>query len=100
MTEIPAFLATCITIGFVSIAISLIFAFIRLVIGKTLADRIVALDLMSSLVIAFIALFSIARQETVYLDANIAFALVAFLSTVAFARYIERQDSNSEDTHA
>ncbi len=99
MTEIPAFLAVCITIGFVSIAISLIFAFIRLVIGQTLADRIVALDLMSALVIAFIALFAIARQETVYLDANIAFALLAFLSTVAFARYIERQDSTPKDNN-
>ena len=103
MTDLPVFLTLCLYIGFASLATSLILAFIRLVIGHSLADRVVALDLMVALVIAFIALFSITRQETVFLDANIALALVAFLSTVAFARYVEwqrQQAKTREDSYA
>ncbi|MCA9838327.1 MAG: pH regulation protein F [Trueperaceae bacterium] len=100
MTDLPLFFQISVYIGFASVAISLLLAFIRLIIGQSLADRVVALDLMVVLVIAFIALFAIARQETVFLDANIALALVAFLSTVAFARYVEwqRQQSKTKET--
>ena len=99
MTDLPLFLNICLYIGFASLSISLTLAFVRLLMGQSLADRVVALDLKVALVIAFIALFAIARQETVFLDANIALALVAFLSTVAFARYVEwqRQTTRKQD---
>ena len=76
---------------FATLGMALFLAFLRLVRGPTLPDRVVALDLITVLVVAIIVLYAIATHQHVLLDAAIVLALVAFLSTVAFARYIERR---------
>jgi multicomponent Na+:H+ antiporter subunit F len=70
--------------------ISMVLALIRLTKGPEAADRIVALDLISILVVAFLAAYSIYAEETSFLDVAIAFALIAFLGTVALARFLMR----------
>ena len=70
---------------------------IRLVLGPSLADRVVALDLVTVLLIALAALLAIKTGEAVYLDLGLALALVGFLATVAFARYAERRPERRED---
>jgi len=62
----------------------------RLARGPTAADRVIALDLLSMLVVAFLVAVSIHYRETSYLDVAIAYACIAFLGTVALARYITR----------
>ncbi len=62
----------------------------RLARGPTAADRVIALDLLSMLVVAFLVTVSIHTLETSYLDVAIAYACIAFLGTVALARYISR----------
>ena len=62
----------------------------RLAKGPTAADRVIALDLLSMLVVAFLVTVSIHARETSYLDVAIAYACIAFLGTVALARYISR----------
>jgi len=62
----------------------------RLARGPTAADRVIALDLLSMLVVAFLVTVSIHARETSYLDVAIAYACIAFLGTVALARYISR----------
>ena len=64
--------------------------FVRLAKGPDAADRIVALDLISILIVAFLAAYSIYARETSFLDVAIAFALIAFLGTVALARFLMR----------
>jgi multicomponent Na+:H+ antiporter subunit F len=76
---------------FATLGVALCLAFLRLVRGPTLPDRVVALDLITVLVVAIIVLYDIATNEHVLLDAAIVLALIAFLGTVAFARYIERR---------
>ena len=66
-------------------------AFVRLARGPSLPDRVVALDLITVLAVAFSALYAIASDQPAFLDAAIALALVAFLATVAFARFAERR---------
>ncbi len=70
--------------------LGILMAFIRLVIGPDPADRIVALDLISILIVGFLAAFSIYTDEKSFLDVAIGYALIAFLGTVALARYRER----------
>jgi multicomponent Na+:H+ antiporter subunit F len=65
-------------------------AFYRLVRGPDAVDRIVALDMISILIVAFLAAYSVYADEPPLLDVAIAYALIAFLGTVAFARYRER----------
>ena len=69
---------------------AIILAFVRLVRGPSVPDRVVALDLIAVLVVAVVATYNIATDQPVLFDAAIVLALVAFLGTVAFARYVER----------
>jgi len=70
--------------------VSMALAFIRLVRGPQAADRVVALDLISVLIVAFLAAYAVQAGDTSFLDVAIAYALVAFLGTVALARFLLR----------
>lgn len=70
---------------------------IRLVLGPSLADRVVSLDLVTVLLVAITALLALTTGEAAYLDLGLAIALVGFLATVAFARYAERRPKRSDD---
>jgi len=72
------------------LSVAMLLAFIRLVRGPGLPDRVVALDLMATLVIGIVAAYSVATGVSAYLDVAIILALIAFLGTVAFACYIQR----------
>lgn len=82
-------LQNIILLSFIVLAISFLFVLIRLVRGPSLPDRVIALDMLGVLAIAFIAVYSIYTDQAVFLDAAIGLALVAFLGTVAFARFVE-----------
>ena len=84
----PFVLATNMVLAMLSV--SMFLAFLRLLRGPTLPDRVVALDLIALLSIGFIAIYDITTSDAVFLDVAIALGLVAFLGTIAFARYIER----------
>lgn len=93
-------LATFIALGLLSLA--LFVALIRLVRGPTLPDRILALDVLTTLGLGFIAVMALRTGLMLYLDIAISLGLVGFLATVAFARYVmqqgragQQQDTNS-----
>ena len=75
--------------------LSIVLAFGRMVLGPSSADRVVALDLISVLIVAFLAVFSVHEVNTSFLDVAIAYALVAYLGTVALARYLFRSKRNA-----
>ncbi len=76
-------------LSFIVLAIAFLLVLIRLVRGPSLPDRVIALDILGVLSIVFIAIYSIYTDQSVFLDAAIGLALVAFLGTVAFARFVE-----------
>ena len=69
---------------------ALLIAFIRLVKGPTLPDRIVAMDLIGVLVIGLIVVLAATTGVRETLDAAIVIALIGFVATVAYATYVER----------
>jgi len=77
--------------------VSMVLVLWRLARGPTAADRVIALDLLSMLVVAFLVTVSLHAQETSYLDVAIAYACIAFLGTVALARYISRTSRRESD---
>jgi multicomponent Na+:H+ antiporter subunit F len=79
------------TLARITIAISLLIALYRLARGPTLPDRVVAVDMLSFLVVAYIAVLVVATGNVAFLDAASTLALITFVSTVAFARYIEKR---------
>lgn len=84
-------------IGLFILTLSMALVVYCLIRGPKNADRIIGLDLLSVLVVALIALLSVFTREAVFLDVAIAYALVAFLGTVAFARFLERSTSKHTD---
>ncbi len=90
-------LDTVLIITFAALSISLVAGMARLLIGPSLPDRVVALDLIAYIVIAFIATYSISTGTADFIDAAIVVALIAFLGTAAFARYIQKAGSSTKD---
>ncbi|WP_033565452.1 monovalent cation/H+ antiporter complex subunit F [Sphingobacterium sp. SYP-B4668] len=74
------------------LTISVILTFIRLYKGPNIVDRVIALDLIITIGIGIITVYSIRTGQEVLLDVAIILALIAFLGTVAFAYYIEKKD--------
>ena len=70
------------------LCLSFFFLLIRLIIGPTTADRVVAVDLIAVTSIGFILLISISTNEPIYTDIAIALGFIAFLTTVACSRFI------------
>jgi multicomponent Na+:H+ antiporter subunit F len=91
------FLETVLLITFGALSISLVAGLIRLMLGPSLPDRVVALDLIAYIVIAFIAAYAIYTGTADFIDAAIVVALIAFLGTTAFARYVQKAGAESTD---
>lgn len=77
-------------ITLVLLSLAILCAFVRLFTGPDQADRIIALDLISLLIVAYLAALSIYTGQKSFLDVAIAYALISFLGTVALARFRER----------
>jgi multicomponent Na+:H+ antiporter subunit F len=73
------------------LVLALLVALVRLLVGPTLPDRVVALDLMTAIGIGVILAGSVAFGQTVMIDIGLMVALLAFLGTAAFASYLERR---------
>lgn len=87
-----SFLEFCGRIAQGAILLALGLTLLRLLRGPSLADRVVALDMLTLLGIGLIGVSSVLGREYAYLDVAISLALVGFLATVAFARYVYRHD--------
>lgn len=83
-------IVTLIAMGMVTLAIAL--TLIRLVIGPSLPDRILALDTMYVNAIALLILFGIYQGADVYFEAALLIAVMGFVGTVALSKYILRGD--------
>jgi len=84
--------------SFIMVMVAVALGFIRLIKGPSLADRVVALDLMTILIVAFCGLYALLSGVHAFLDVAIVLALIGFLATVAFARFIERKVIRAKDT--
>ena len=75
--------------------LGILFTVIRLIVGPNLSDRVVSLDTFNMIVIGVIAALALLFASSLYLDIAIVYAILAFLETVVFARYLEgNKDAN------
>ena len=73
------------------LGVSVLLSVVRLLIGPSLADRVVALDLLSLLGIGIVAAFALTVDQTEFFDIAIVIALVSFMTTIGFARFLEQR---------
>lgn len=78
-----------ITLGI--LALALVLCFIRLCLGPTLPDRIVAMDLLAIVTVGIIVTGAAGSGQRAFLDVAIMIALVGFLGTIAYAWYVEKE---------
>ena len=67
--------------------------FIRLLKGPTLPDRVIAIDLIGVLMVCLLVVTAAATEQQAFLDVAMVVALISFVGTVAYSRYIERSRS-------
>ncbi len=89
---ISPILGTAITLGFFMIGLAILLNVWRLFAGPTRGDRILALDTMVINSIALIVLFGILEGTTMYFESALLFAMVGFVGTVAYAKFLLRGD--------
>lgn len=73
-----------------------IIVFIRFVKGPDTVDRVIALDLIITIGVGIIGLYSIIVNHSAFLDDAMILALIAFLGTVAFSYYLEKREDKHE----
>lgn len=76
------------------LALGLLFACLRLIKGPASSDRVVALDLIAILVLAFALVFAIRDLKSVFLDLGLVVAILAFAATVALARFLQERTND------
>lgn len=76
--------------------IAVLAGFYRLLAGPTRADRVIAFDLLFAVGVVLCICASLASGSTAFLDVAIGLSLVGFISTIAWARLIDRQVSAGE----
>jgi multicomponent Na+:H+ antiporter subunit F len=76
-------------ITLVLIMLSIAIAIIRVLLGPTVPDRVVGLDTINTLVIASMILFGVAKEEIIYIDVAIVYALLSYITTLFIAKYLQ-----------
>lgn len=74
----------------VLIFFSIVFGVLRLIIGRTMIDRVVAIDMLTVVSISLIALYAHISGRFVYLDVALVYGLLSFLAVLAIARFLEK----------
>ncbi|MBW3540216.1 MAG: hypothetical protein KY476_08095 [Planctomycetes bacterium] len=79
------------TLGMAAMAAAVALCFVRLALGPTLSDRVLALDLIAILLVGALVLQGIAGKDRESLQVATVLALLNFLGTTGFATYIRRK---------
>lgn len=77
-------------LALILLSFSAVLVFVRLVIGPSLPDRVIAFDLVGTITIGMIAIYSLTTGVESYLDVAIILSLILFLGAVAFAYYMRK----------
>jgi multicomponent Na+:H+ antiporter subunit F len=77
-------------IAAILIFFGIVLVMVRLVVGRTVVDRIAAVDMLTILSISLIALYAHVSGRFIYLDVALVYGVLSFLAVLAIARYIER----------
>lgn len=75
------------------LGIAVLFGVLRLIAGPGAADRVVALDLLTMVLIGWLALEATTSNQPVLLDVALSIGLLGFMATVAIAVFIEHQNA-------
>jgi multicomponent Na+:H+ antiporter subunit F len=61
---------------------------VRLILGPSAADRLVALNILSGIVLAFLVLRGVRHDRAIFLDVALVYDIFGFLGFLAVARFL------------
>ena len=70
---------------------------IRLLLGPTAADRLVALNILSGVVLAFLVVRGVSQERALYLDVALVYDIFGFLGFLAIARFLKDKITEREE---
>lgn len=73
-----------------AIILGIFFSLLRMLFGPTSSDRAVAVDTITTTVVALLVLLALLFDRYIYLDISLVYSLLAFIGLVAIARFMER----------
>jgi multicomponent Na+:H+ antiporter subunit F len=76
---------------FAGLALAALLVLLRLLLGPSVPDRIVALDTLLQVVVAGVAIAAASTRTGDFLAVLVAVSLLGFLGTVIVARFVERR---------
>ncbi len=79
------------TVVIVVLAASAILVLYRFIKGPTLPDRVTAIDLITTIVIAIIVVFSILWKSPNFFDVAMVLSLISFLGSISYAFYLTKR---------
>lgn len=85
-------LDAAIVIAFTMMSVSVLLNLWRLVVGPDAPDRVLALDTLYINTIALLVLLGIHFDSAVYFESALVLALMGFIGTAAFSKYLLRGD--------
>ena len=92
MITATGLLNIAVIITFAALALGQVLSMVRLVVGPTSADRILALDTMVINSLGVVVVLGISQGVQIYFEVALLIAMLGFVSTVALARFLLRGD--------
>lgn len=77
-------------IALILFSITIGIAVLRIILGPSMPDRVIALDMIGVNLIATIAVFSVLMETKAYLEVILILGILSFIGTIAFSKSIER----------
>lgn len=69
--------------------VSVLLCLVRVALGPTAADRIMAIDILGIVIVSFCAFLTFQTGRSWYLDIAISWSLLNFIGTITLAKYLE-----------
>ena len=84
-------MSAVLVVCFAGLGLAAVLVLVRLLLGPSVPDRILALDVLVQVIVAGIAVAAAATRDGTYLSVLVAVSLLAFVGTVTVGRFIERR---------
>ena len=92
LISLTPILKTALDLGILLVSIASVLCLIRLLIGPSMPDRILAMDTLYVNTIALVILFGLKQGSMLYFEAALLIAVMGFIGTIALSKYLLRGD--------
>jgi multicomponent Na+:H+ antiporter subunit F len=76
----------------IAILLAMFMSLCRALLGPTLYDRLLAVNVLGTITVLFIAVFGFLTGRPEFLDIGLAYALINFIATIAVLKFFEYRD--------